>query len=185
MTPHRPLRLRLRGFLRDRRGASALEFALIAPMMIVVFMGLVETSNVVIAGRRSQHAANALGDLVAQESKITNSDMADTFSAAQAMIAPLSTTSLKMKITCVALDSKGKTIVQWSDPQGLPADVEGATYTGLPAGLLSTTGDSACIATAKYTLVQISKQVIGSDIAYTRVSYAKPRYNTVIRDRTT
>ena len=165
---------RVRSLRRDQHGASALEFALLAPMFIIGFFGLVETGQVILAGRRTGHAASVLGDLIAQKQSVTPSDVTDSFAAGAQMIIPMSSSNLKMKVTSVTLQSSGKTTVDWSQGQGIAADTKGATYAP-PAGMLTNTGDSVIIATATYTLLQASNFVLANNVAYKRVSYAKPR----------
>ena len=174
----RPLR-RTRGWSADARGSAALEFALIAPMMIAIFFGLVEVGQAVLAGRRTSHAASTVGDLIAQKQTVSGTDTADCFAAGVQMMAPLPTASLKMKVTSVTQQSNGKYTVDWSDTAGLPADTVGAVY-AVPAGLLSSTGDSVIVTSAKYVLTQASNFVIPNGINYSRVTYSKPRDGTKV-----
>src|SRR5690606_13961191 len=65
-------RLRLRSLarlLRNRDGATAIEVALIAPVMILLYFGLVEFSQGFMAQRRASHAASVVSDLVAQSER--------------------------------------------------------------------------------------------------------------------
>ncbi len=56
----------LKRLLQDRRGVSAIEFALIAPVMITIYFGLIEFSQGYMAERRAGHVASMVADLVAQ-----------------------------------------------------------------------------------------------------------------------
>ncbi len=173
----RGLRLRLRSLRGDVRGTSAIEFAILAPLMILVFFGLVEVGQVVLASRRTAHAASTISDLVAQQSSVSTSATTDDFAAAQQVMTPMSPTSLQMKVTSVTLQSNGTVTVDWSDVPpggGLAADIKGATYPA-PAGMLTNTGDSMIVGTAIYTLTQASSFVLANGISFKRVSYAKPR----------
>lgn len=165
---------RVRALRSAEGGASALEFALIAPMFIITFFGLVEVGQAMIAGRRTSHAASTVGDLVAQQATVSTAGMSDNFAAGVQMMAPLPTSSLKMRVTSVTQQSNGKATVDWSEPYGMAADTKGAVYS-VPAGMLTATGDSVVISTATYTLTQASAYVIGNGINYVRVTYAKPR----------
>ena len=46
-----------RDCMRDRRGVSAIEFAMIAPMLILIYVGMAETGNVLTVYRRTSTVA--------------------------------------------------------------------------------------------------------------------------------
>ena len=75
------LRTNLRAFARDQRGVSAVEFALLAPMMIGLYLGCVEISDGVGADRKVSLTAAALANLSAQVSTISTSDMTNILDA--------------------------------------------------------------------------------------------------------
>ena len=66
-------------FWRDRRGVSAIEFALIAPLMLLIYFGLVEFCQGYMAQKRMGHASAMVADLVSQTDLITPSQIDDIF----------------------------------------------------------------------------------------------------------
>lgn len=56
----------VRAFLRDVRGVSALEFALILPLLVLVSLGTIETSRLILLTQKLQSAAFTLSDLTAR-----------------------------------------------------------------------------------------------------------------------
>lgn len=175
----------LRRLRRDQRGASALEFAILAPVLIGCWFGLVEVGEAISAGRKAAHAASSLADLVSQKNAIKNADMNDCFEAANELMNPFSASPLKLKVTSVTRDDKGKNIVDWSDAVGMGADTQGAVITDIPSGLLVAQGDSVVVAKSEYTLSPTSQKVITDLLTYKDAAYAKPRAGHVGRDRTT
>ena len=99
---------------RDRRGVSAVEFALIAPAMIAFYFGLAEITQALLAERRAGHAASAIGDLVAQSSTISNTEISDIFQIATTIMQPYPTNTLQMRVTSVKANAAGATTVAWS-----------------------------------------------------------------------
>lgn len=55
----------------DQRGVAAVEFAFIAPIMLIFYFGMVEISLAVDADRNLSHAASLVGDLSAQDEVVT------------------------------------------------------------------------------------------------------------------
>jgi Flp pilus assembly pilin Flp len=61
-------------FRRDEGGIAAVEFALIVPIMMLMFLGAVEMSWAVSADRRVSQVAGSAGDLVARINKNIGDD---------------------------------------------------------------------------------------------------------------
>lgn len=60
------IRLKRSRFRRDQRGIAAVEFALLLPLMLMIYMGLVELSRGMRAAQKMDIVAHALSDLTAQ-----------------------------------------------------------------------------------------------------------------------
>lgn len=112
----------MRRFVGDRRGVSAVEFALLAPLMIGLYLGCVEISDGVSAGRKVSLTVAALADLTAQVSTISSSDMSNILDASSAIIAPYSANNLKITVSCVSIDANKKATVKWSVTRNGSAD---------------------------------------------------------------
>src|SRR2546429_5001265 len=85
MTDARSLLFRVRrglaGFKGDRSGVSAVEFALLLPLMLPLYVGGLEISNYVSAGRKVTITARSTADLVARVSSVASKAMTDVFAA--------------------------------------------------------------------------------------------------------
>lgn len=98
----------------DRRGTAAIEFALILPFMITLYLGIVELSKGYMASQRMTLVARTLADLVAQQQQlqtggttnITDSIMSNIFGASAAIMVPYTTTNLTMTVSQVLLTNK-------------------------------------------------------------------------------
>ena len=60
------------GVWRDKRGVSAIEFAPVAPILLM-YVGAVETGNLLTVTRRVETVASTAGDLTAQVKEVSNS----------------------------------------------------------------------------------------------------------------
>src|SRR5262249_34725949 len=63
---NRRLSRKLRRFARDKRGISAVEFAMLLPLMVTLYLGGVEVSQAVAIDRKVTLIARTVADLVAQ-----------------------------------------------------------------------------------------------------------------------
>ncbi len=123
-------------FVEARSGLAALEFALILPAMLVIYIGGVEVNDAVSIRRKVNHATSTFGDLAAQSSAtVSATDLADYFKAASAILGPYDTTLFKSAVIGVALDSNAKATVAWAQAyNGAACPAKGSAVT-LPAKL--------------------------------------------------
>jgi Flp pilus assembly protein TadG len=103
-----------RRFARDRRGVSAVEFALLAPIMVALYLGCVEVSDAVSADRKVSLTAAAVANLTAQVATISTSDMTNILDASTAIISPYSASKLKITVSCLNIDANKNVTVKWS-----------------------------------------------------------------------
>lgn len=121
-------------FVRDESGVSAVEFALLLPMMMSFYLGSVEVSQGVSTNSRLTLTARSLGDLVTQSTNITNAQMTDILNASSTIISPYSTSPLKIIVSAVSIDGSGNAKVTWSDSRNTTARTVGSSVT-LPSSL--------------------------------------------------
>ena len=133
-TPRLGLSQRLVRLVRDQRGVSAVEFAMLLPLMITLYLGTVEISQGVGINRKTTLTAHTVADLASQVSSINNAGMTNLLNASAAVIAPYDTSQLKVTVSRVDIDANGSAKVVWSDTLGGTAHAVGASVT-LPAAL--------------------------------------------------
>ena len=67
---------RLRKFSAAKSGLAALEFAIIAPLLMVpLLLGTVDLVDVMGANKRAQNAAASLADVVARDTEVSNAEL--------------------------------------------------------------------------------------------------------------
>lgn len=72
----------LRRLSKDRQGVAALEFALLAPMLITMYLGLAELSLGLSVDRKVSHSASVAADMATQVTEIDAELAAELFVAA-------------------------------------------------------------------------------------------------------
>jgi Flp pilus assembly protein TadG len=102
---------------RDTRGVSAVEFALVAPLMVGLYLGCAEISDGVGADRKVSLTAAAVANLAAQVTVISSTDMTDIFNATTSIIYPYSASNLKITLSCINIDANKNATVKWSKTQ--------------------------------------------------------------------
>ena len=102
-------------FGTDERGVSAVEFAILLPLMMTLLLGGMEVSNGVAANRKAVLVSRTVADLVSQAKVVNNADMTNILNAARAVLAPFPAAQCKIVVTSVTIDANLKATVQWSD----------------------------------------------------------------------
>lgn len=130
-----PLRLSVRRLARDDRGLAAVEFAIIVPLMLVMFFGTVEISSAVAVNRKISMVTQGLADLAGRYKVVTDTDITNFFAIGNAMLTPYDATPLQTTITEIYIDpATGVARAQWS--KGYAPRANGTTVS-VPADLIS------------------------------------------------
>lgn len=174
----RPLRLQ-KTFWRDRRGVTAIEFALIAPVLILMYCGFAETTQAMMAQRRLSNIASQIGDLVAQGTQTGPSKMDDIFNIGNVLMAPYPTAGLKMCVYSVTSDASGKDTVAWVRTNSAGTGMancpkQGATVTDIAVGVLPAS-QSVIVARATYDYSSPIQLVMPATMTFKRNYYLRPR----------
>ncbi len=118
MMMRRGLFARLRS---DERGVSAVEFAMLAPVLIAFYFGMAEFCQGFMAQKRMGHASSMVADLVAQEETVSTTNLDDIFEIGSLIMKPFAITLLKQRVSSVTRTA-GVAKVDWSrgDVQEFP-----------------------------------------------------------------
>jgi Flp pilus assembly protein TadG len=115
-------RERIVRFCRDERGvASAVEFAMVLPLLITFYLGGVEVSQGVAVDRKVTLAARSAADLVSQATSVTTSDVNDILNATVSVVAPWPSTNLKVIVSQIKIDAQGNATIDWSSAKNTTA----------------------------------------------------------------
>lgn len=128
-------------FKQDIAGVAAIEFAFLAPLMLLMYVGTIEVSSAVSANRKLSRSASAIGDLITQVSCVDDDTMNDIVKIANNILKPYDTRTFEILLSSIEIEADGSTSVDWSrkfggDGTGLAA---GSSYT-LPSQITTSEG---------------------------------------------
>src|SRR5688572_18557423 len=164
-------------------GMAATEFGMIAPVMLVLWFGATEIANAYDANTKVTAVASTAADLIAQEEKVCDSEMTDTFAALTAIMYPFSSSSMEITISSLIDAGNGTVKVDWSDAQHATPRVENSTVT-IPAGLVAEDG-SVIMAEVKFTYNSPVAHFFPTPAPMMDTYYLHPRKTTQIERETT
>jgi Flp pilus assembly protein TadG len=187
MKPMSSMWLRLRrsalDLYRDRRGVAAIEFAIIVPVMLLMFFGTVEFSSGIAVNRKVTLMARTLSDLTSQNISVTDTQLTNLFAASTAIMTPYSSTPVKSTITELYVDPNTLAArVQWS--KGSVPRAAGSAV-AIPTALQ--VGDTYLIfSEVSYLYVPTVGYVMSkTGINMSDFTYTRPRQSTCVMYNTT
>jgi Flp pilus assembly protein TadG len=174
----RRIRARLAEFAGDRRGLAAVEFAMVVPIMLVMFFGVVEFSSGVAVDRKVTLVARTLSDLTSQSSSVTATDLAGFVITGKAILTPYSTTPLISTVSELYIDPRTLAArVQWSN--GSAPRAIGSTVS-IPSAL-QIAGTYLIFSEVSYTYVPTIGYVMAkAGVTLTDFAYTRPRQSTCV-----
>ena len=125
------LRAVLRRFARDRDGVSAVEFAIILPFMLTLYLGGVELGEGLSIKFKTTLAARTVTDLASQYVALDGPTMQNILGATSTVLQPYPATGVVVTLTELTVNASGKGVVQWS------CSLNGTPYTTSPAQKLT------------------------------------------------
>lgn len=164
-------------------GTAAVEFALILPIMLLVYIGSVEASAVISMDRRVQSVAGTLGDLVARaDTNISAATLTDYFRAAGGIMTPYPADGLGQVVTQLEVDDDGTATVVWSrqyveGTYGVGTDyLPGDTYELAEAMQTIAAGNFLIVAEATNTYLPMYGFAFDQPIRLYRENFFMPRF---------
>ncbi|MEX3011042.1 TadE/TadG family type IV pilus assembly protein [Hoeflea sp. TYP-13] len=106
---------RWRDLLRDRRGVGAVEFAFVAPILVVLYIGAVEMTVALSVDTKVSRAGNITLDLITQGTSTSRAELAAMPDVATSILAPYTGANVELKYTAITVSDDGtKATVNWS-----------------------------------------------------------------------
>lgn len=122
-------------FQRDARGVAAVEFALLIPVLLLIYFGLAEFCQAYMAQKRAQHTASQVADMVARAPTITEDEIEQIMDVGSLIMQPFPEAPLSIRLTNITRGDDGVARVVWSVGTGELADPLSGAQT-VPAGLI-------------------------------------------------
>jgi Flp pilus assembly protein TadG len=162
----------------DQQGVSAVEFAMLLPLMLTLYLGAAEVSQAVAIDRKVTLTSRTVADLASQVSSIAGSDMSNILNASSAVVAPYDPSKLKVTVSEVTIDSNGHATIAWSCTRGGTARAVGSSVT-LPAAL-DVANTSLIWGEAAYTYTPAIGYVVTGTLNLSGQIYMRPRISDSI-----
>ena len=132
----------MRNLWGDTRAVAAVEFAIVVPFMLLLYVGGVELGNGLAIGVKVSETAHTVADLVSRNACVNSSSLSTMLGASSATIAPYSVGNATVVVSDVTTDKNGNATVEWSQalngtprPKGQPMTLPAALGTPSPKNI--------------------------------------------------
>jgi Flp pilus assembly protein TadG len=173
---------------RQDSGLAAVEFALILPILVMLWFGGVELTQALSVDRRLNNLASSVGDLVARSKIVTTADVDTIFDVAPGAMYPFcksaslcTSAGLGMRITAVNMSSTGVATVAWSRGRGKTAYTAGQNMDSVVPATLRVPDTSIIVSEVSYTYSPAVGYVLTGDVALDDRMFFVPRLSSKVQ----
>ena len=108
----------IRHIAGDERGSAMVDFAILLPIMLTLFIGVVEMTNVLRVDRKIVSAAQTTADLITQRREVSDAQLNDILRAAELIFEPFPAAAVSVGIAGVRFHpNTGNAEVSWTKNQ--------------------------------------------------------------------
>jgi len=170
-----------RRFVASTRGVAAIEFAMIVPVLAIIFLATFDGGRAIAVYMKVRAATFALASVANQYSTIQSTDMTAIVGATAVVLTPFSSAPAVVTISQLSMNNAGKATVSWSYSLNGTARAQGATVT-LPSSLTpgnnTTCSSYPCyllLAEVGYTYTPVFGYFTSGTVTLADNLYATPR----------
>jgi Flp pilus assembly protein TadG len=173
-----------RRFVADRRGTSAIEFAVLLPLMLVMYFGSIQITDAISADRQVTLVASTVAELTSQCTSVSSSDISNILGASTAVFAPFSANNAVVTLSSVNIDGNGNATISWSQSSPIGSQRSGNVTNLIPQGLLIA-NTSVIWGEATYNYKPVIGWVITGTLQMYDQIFLRPRQSTAVNYSTT
>jgi Flp pilus assembly protein TadG len=167
-------------FAADRRGTSAVEFAVLLPLMLTMYFGSIVVTDAISADRQVTLVASTVAEITSQYTQMAVADVQNVLGnsgssppggAASAVLTPFPVSNAQITLSSVVIDGNSVAHIDWS------ATLYGTQRTGIVTSLIPQGLLIPCTSVIWGEATYNYKPVIGS--TFTGITGTLPMYDQI------
>lgn len=115
-------------FRHENSGVAAIEFVMLLPIFVLLYLGMFEGSKIYEGAGKANTASETIGDLVSRTESVSSAELTKIFDISRAIMYPLDVEKFTVMVSGIAIDSQGKATVSWSKRDSGAGLAKGSTF---------------------------------------------------------
>lgn len=167
-------------FIWQNTAIASVEFALLVPLLLLLFLGGFETTRFILVSQKVSKTASSISDLVSRMPELTESDVSNTFNAVEHLLDPYYEADDVLVVVSSIMNDGSDDVINWMRCGGgnyvenSDLSINGTTAT-LPTVLALGLNEDTIATEVFYDYRPVlANDIIGPVVIY-KVRYTKPR----------
>jgi Flp pilus assembly protein TadG len=165
-------------FVASTRAVAAVEFAVIVPVLLLLFLGTFDAGRAIAIYSKARSATYTLDAITNQYTTIHDADMQQILGATAVVLSPYPSAPVVVVISEISIDGTGRATVTWSDTLNGVARAVGSSV-NVPAGL-NTPSTTLVLGEVSYSYSPMFGYFITGPITMSDYLYVVPRSTATI-----
>lgn len=175
------MRRSARDLFGDIRGLAATEFAIVVPVMLLLFFGTDEFATGIAVNRKVTLVARTLSDLTSQNISVTTAQLSNIFNASNSILTPYPSSPVNARIVELYIDANLVVHQIWAATSGTTPPT--ATVT-VPTAL-KVAGSYLIYSEVNYNYVPTVGYVLKNSVTLSDFTFTRPRQSSCVMYNTT
>jgi Flp pilus assembly protein TadG len=162
--------------LRDERGSAAVDMIVVLPIMLMVFISVVELTSVLRLDRKVVAAAQTTADLITQRREVSSAELNDILRAAELILEPYPASGHSVGIVGVEYDVNDAPQILWTESKN-----GGSVPDALArAAGLGTEGEGVVVVRVTYSYTPVFFDFLMGQTTLEETTVLRPRRSSVV-----
>jgi len=167
-----------RRFGRSTDGVAAVEFAMIMPILLLLFLGTMDAGTAIAIYMKERSATYSLDAITNQYTSVQTTDLQSITGATSLILSPYSSGPLVVTVSQIYINPKGNATVSWSYSPSGNARAAGASI-NVPAAM-ATPSSYLILGELSYTFTPMFGAFLTGPIALADSLYVTPRSSACV-----